>query len=108
MTLALLRSQASFAGWPEFDIEGKHDIMEGTYVYLLQSLSVQDRRYVGLTRDLETRLEVHNNGVVESTWRHKPWKLVASICFSDRDRAEEFEIYLKHGSGHAFAKRHFW
>jgi hypothetical protein len=23
-------------------------------------------------------------------------------------KAEQFEKYLKHGSGHAFANRHFW
>ena len=82
--------------------------MAGTHVYLLESRRHPERRYVGLTRDLEQRLEEHNSGLVEATWRHKPWRVVAAIWFADRDSAEAFEEYLKHGSGHAFAKRHFW
>jgi hypothetical protein len=37
-----------------------------------------------------------------------PWELVVAVYFADRQKAEAFERYLKHGSGHAFAKRHFW
>jgi predicted GIY-YIG superfamily endonuclease len=82
-------------------------MMNGTYIYILQSLKRSDRRYVGMTRDIATRLEEHNTGSVESTWRHRPWKLVATIWLADRAKAEAFERYLKHGSGHAFARRHF-
>ncbi len=28
--------------------------------------------------------------------------------FDDDARADAFERYLKSGSGHAFARRHFW
>jgi hypothetical protein len=30
------------------------------------------------------------------------------VEFSDDAKADMFETYLKSGSGHAFAKRHFW
>jgi len=30
------------------------------------------------------------------------------VEFFDDAKADMFEIYLKSGSGHAFAKRHFW
>ena len=32
------------------------------YVYLIQSLAVPDRRYIGMTADLEERRRVHNSG----------------------------------------------
>jgi len=30
------------------------------------------------------------------------------IRFAEDQKADAFEKYLKSGSGHAFAKRHFW
>jgi hypothetical protein len=30
------------------------------------------------------------------------------VQFADEQNADAFEKYLKSGSGHAFAKRHFW
>jgi predicted GIY-YIG superfamily endonuclease len=81
--------------------------MNGTYIYILQSSKRPERRYVGMTRDIDARLEEHNDGLVESTWRFRPWKLVAMVWLADRAKAEAFERYLKHGSGHAFSRRHF-
>lgn len=78
------------------------------YVYLLQSISYPDKRYVGLTGDLEKRLADHNSGRSPYTSRYMPWKVVVSIRFEDDDRAVRFERYLKIGSGHVFASRHFW
>lgn len=34
--------------------------------------------------------------------------MVSAVWFKEMKKAEAFETYLKHGSGHAFAKRHFW
>ena len=31
-----------------------------------------------------------------------------ALQFKDPTKADLFEVYLKSGSGHAFAKRHFW
>ena len=78
------------------------------YVYLLQSVSQQKKRYVGLTADLRKRLKEHNAGKSPYTAKFKPWRIVVAIRFSDGQKAEAFENYLKSGSGHAFAKRHFW
>ena len=78
------------------------------YVYLLQSLSHIDQRYVGLTKDLRERLDAHNAGKSPHTSKFLPWELQTYIAFKDKKLAEEFETYLKHGSGHAFANRHFW
>ncbi len=82
--------------------------MSGIYVYLIRSVSFPERRYVGLTRSPQLRLVEHNSGAVASTWKFRPWKIVVATWFSDKKKAEAFEKYLKHGSGHAFANRHFW
>jgi putative endonuclease len=63
---------------------------------------------VGSTTDLKRRLEEHNSGRSPYTAAHGPWRLVVALHFADEAKAEAFERYLKHGSGHAFARRHFW
>ena len=78
------------------------------YVYLLRSTHSTDRRYVGLTNDLKRRLGEHNSGKSRHTAEFTPWQLVTYVAFSDERSAGRFERYLKSGSGHAFAKRHFW
>ncbi len=49
------------------------------YVYLLQSLPVPTQRYIGLTDDLDARLETHNAGGSPYTLKYKPWKIVMSL-----------------------------
>ncbi len=78
------------------------------YIYLLESLSYPDKHYVGLTNDLNNRLKDHNTGKSPHTTKFKPWQVVAAIRFANDQKADAFEKYLKSGSGHAFAKRHFW
>ena len=78
------------------------------YVYLLRSSSHPDQRYVGLTSKLKRRLADHNTGKSPHTRKVAPWELVVAVYFADRQKAEAFECYLKQGSGHAFANRHFW
>ena len=78
------------------------------YVYLLQSLSNSDERYVGITSNFQNRLKQHNAGKSPHTAKHRPWQPAVVVRFEDDDRAEEFERYVKSGSGHAFARRHFW
>jgi predicted GIY-YIG superfamily endonuclease len=81
--------------------------MNFSYVYILQSVSEPDRFYIGLTDDLQERLRKHNAGEVAHTAKFKPWAIKTAIAFRDRDRAAEFERYLKSGSGRAFARKHF-
>ena len=40
--------------------------------------------------------------------KHRPWRPIVGIRFQDDGKAEAFERYPKGGSGHAFARRHFW
>ncbi len=78
------------------------------YVYLLRSLSDPRQTYVGSTDDLKRRLEEHNNCKSPHTSKYQPWEIEVAIRFSDEKAALRFECYLKSGSGHVFAKRHFW
>jgi predicted GIY-YIG superfamily endonuclease len=61
-----------------------------------------------VTADFARRLEEHNSGRAPHTARFKPWEVVVVVEFSDDAKGDMFENYLKSGSGHAFAKRHFW
>jgi predicted GIY-YIG superfamily endonuclease len=78
------------------------------YVYLLESLEHPEERYVGLTRDLKSRLTDHNSGKSPYTSKFRPWRLVTYLAFSEDAKAVAFEQYLKQGSGHAFAKKRLW
>lgn len=78
------------------------------YVYLLQSEKFTGQRYIGFTEDLKKRIEAHNAGGSAHTSKYKPWRLVSYHAFSEKRRAQEFEFYLKSGSGRAFAAKRFW
>jgi putative endonuclease len=79
--------------------------MQFSYVYILQNESNPNRFYIGLADDLGARLKKHNAGEVPHTSRFRPWKIKTAIAFKERERAAQFEIYLKTASGRAFAKK---
>ena len=84
--------------------------MRGTgkrFVYILQSNSDPSSHYVGVTSNVEERLEWHNHGQAGHTVSHRPWSVMVSVEFPSEQQAGRFERYLKSGSGRAFAKRHF-
>ena len=78
------------------------------YVYLLRSINSPEQTYVGLTSDLEARLEKHNAGGSPHTAKFRPWTIVCYLAFPTREKAAAFESYLKSGSGRAFAAKRFW
>jgi putative endonuclease len=77
------------------------------FVYIIRSVNHPERRYVGLTADVATRLRAHNAGQNRSTAQWRPWAVDVSIEFRSEQMAMRFERYLKSGSGHAFATCHF-
>ena len=77
------------------------------FVYILQSVNHPDRRYVGVTADVESRLTAHNAGQNRSTAPWRPWVIDVCVEFRTEQLALQFEKYLKSGAGHAFARRHF-
>jgi putative endonuclease len=79
--------------------------MKFFYVYILQSENNTEHFYVGFTEDLRERLRVHNAGEVPHTAKFRPWRIKTAVAFAKRERAVEFESYLKSASGRAFAKK---
>jgi putative endonuclease len=79
--------------------------MKFYYTYILQSEKVPDRYYIGFTEELEPRLNAHNSGQVPHTSKHRPWHIKTAIAFTDRQKALDFETYLKSPSGRAFSKK---
>ena len=78
------------------------------YAYILESLKYPNQHYIGHTSNLKERLCKHNTGGCPHTSKYRPWKIKLYVAFEDLEHAQKFEHYLKSGSGHAFAKRHFW
>lgn len=77
------------------------------YVYILQSKADATKIYVGKTNNLDRRLEQHNLFPTCSyTIKYKPWELKTYVAFNTRNKADEFELYLKSHSGKAFTQRH--
>ena len=73
------------------------------YVYVLRSL-VDHRFYVGLTRDLRARVNLHNTGRVSSTKERAPFELVYwEGCLNESDAAQR-EKYLKSAWGKRYIK----
>ncbi|UCE57102.1 MAG: GIY-YIG nuclease family protein [Desulfobacterales bacterium] len=73
------------------------------YVYFIQSLIDPNRFYNGFTENIENRLKDHNSSKNTHTAKHKPWRIKTAIAFTDRQKAIDFEKYLKTKSGRAFA-----
>jgi predicted GIY-YIG superfamily endonuclease len=84
-----------------------HDMDKATffYVYIIQPLNDPDRFYTGYTENIETRLKDHNSGKDPHTAKYRPWRMKTSVAFENRQRALDFERYLKSPSGRAFAKK---
>lgn len=72
------------------------------YTYILRS-SKSKIFYYGHTADLKKRFRDHNLGLSTATKPHIPWKLVFYAAFETEKQAKDFELYLKTGSGKAFA-----
>ena len=81
--------------------------MKFYYVYILQSESNPERFYTGFTDNLESRLKAHNQKKYEHTSKFIPWRIKTTIAFTNREKAIEFEKYLKTSSGRAFARKRF-
>ena len=78
-----------------------------TYIHILKSEADITNRHTGLTEDANARLPSHNQGNNPHTSKYRPWKTETAIAFRSREKAAEFEKYLKSHSGRAFASKHF-
>ncbi len=78
------------------------------YVYFLRSINNPHKTYVGYTTNLQERLNTHNAGDSVYTKDNRPWKVVTYIGFDCQKKAQDFEKYVKIGSGNAWAKKKLW
>ena len=74
------------------------------YVYILQSFK-DEKLYVGHTDDLKRRFREHNNGLVPSTKKRVPLRIVYYEACNILEDALERERQLKTGFGRAYLKR---
>lgn len=73
------------------------------FVYSIKSI-VRNYIYVGLTNNLERRLQEHNNGRNRTTKAYCPFILIYQEMFETRPEARKKEKYLKSGIGKVFLK----
>ena len=74
------------------------------YVYSIKSRE-RNYIYVGLTEDIDRRINEHNSGKNKTTRSYKPFELIYAEQFRTRTEARRREKYLKAGSGKEFLKR---
>ena len=73
-------------------------------VYVLHSTSF-DRKYVGMTSDVDRRLKQHNAGETKSTKPYLPWRVVYFESFETYEKGREREKYFKSAAGRIFLKK---
>jgi putative endonuclease len=70
-------------------------------VYVIKSLG-KKFRYVGITNNLESRLQKHNNGYNISTKSYRPFLLIHMEEFENYESARQREKFLKSGKGREY------
>jgi len=68
-------------------------------VYILKC--ADGKFYTGCTTNLDDRMKRHHGGEVPSTKNRLPVILITYVVFSEKQKAYDFEKYLKTGSGRA-------
>ena len=73
-------------------------------MFVVYALGSENRRYiyVGLTENLERRLNEHNSGKNRTTKPYRPFRVLFTKSFDTRTEARREEIRLKGGSGKEF------
>ena len=73
------------------------------YVYIL--VLENGQHYTGCTEDLIARLTKHKHHAVPTTSRVRPEELEFYAAFKTKEKAYDFEKYLKSSSGFAFRNK---
>jgi predicted GIY-YIG superfamily endonuclease len=74
------------------------------YVYILKN-NVTEKYYTGFSQNLKSRLKNHKQKTVKTTKGDGNYTLIWYCAFVEKTKALDFEKYLKHGSGYAFARK---
>ncbi|MGB8658075.1 MAG: GIY-YIG nuclease family protein [Candidatus Zixiibacteriota bacterium] len=69
-------------------------VLQEFIVYILQS-EKNGGYYVGVTGEIESRLNQHNRGASKSTRSNRPWRLVYQERFNTRSEAAKREKQIK-------------
>ena len=77
------------------------DLLYGVYILKCNN----SKYYTGFTTNIKNRLAAHNKGEVSFTKDKLPVKLVYLSYFENKQKAYDFERYLKTGSGIAFRNK---
>ncbi len=80
--------------------------MEEWFVYVLRSLK-DNNLYIGISRNPEKRVEIHNKGKTESTKERRPFILIHKEGCNSLKEAREKEKYCKSGIGREKLKNLF-
>ena len=75
------------------------------YVYIL--LCSDETYYIGHTANIKQRVNQHTQGLSFSTSYRLPINVKWIGIFTTREKAINFEKYLKTGSGKAFLRKRF-
>jgi len=75
------------------------------YTYIIRSTIFPEKTYIGYSENLKQRLQYHNEGRCKYTSHFKPWKLIFYAAFETKQKAMDFEKYLKSHSGKAFTSK---
>jgi putative endonuclease len=79
-----------------------------TLYYAVYILKCADNTYyTGFSRNIQNRLKSHQSGKVNYTQSRLPVELIHVSFFQEKQKAYDFERYLKTGSGIAFRNKRF-
>ena len=94
-----IRYLASQAEWDRSQVPtGTCANMKFYYVYILKS-KIKDFIYIGFSKDLKTRVKIHNKGENTSTKPYTPLELIHYEAYKNIKDAKRREDYLKSNKG---------
>ena len=65
------------------------------YVYMLKSQGIKPVTYIGYTKDVKHRINLHNSGKGAKFTRGRTWKLIYKEVFKSKSKAISREYYIK-------------
>jgi len=65
------------------------------FVYMLKSISKKPVTYVGYTKNLKKRIQLHNAGKGAKFTRGRTWKLIYKEILNSKSKAISREYYIK-------------
>jgi len=73
-------------------------VVEYNFVYILHSKKL-NKKYIGLTNDIQRRIRQHKNGKSTFTASAEDWKIIYYEVFASKSDAIREEKFLKSGKG---------